>query len=282
MRQKLWGYLQQILPHKIVSIFAGQLAEAKSPWIKRFLIKRFIHAYQVDLSNALEENPDMYKTFNDFFTRQIKPQARPIDTNPNTIISPVDGCIAEMGSMNQNRLLQAKNFYFTLESLLGDESIAKHFVNGSFATLYLAPHNYHRVHMPLDGKLIQTNYIPGKLFSVNRLTADIIPQLYSRNERLVCLFDTVIGPMALVFVGAMIVGNICTTWEGSVPRSNKTQETHFNQSIFFKKGDELGHFKLGSTIILLFPFNSIIWQNNQTLDRELEFGQVLGKLKANT
>lgn len=214
----------------------------------------------MDLSEALIEDPNEFESFNAFFTRALKPGARTICKDPGAIASPADGAISQLGAIEELSILQAKGRHYSVESLLAcsaDE--AKNFVNGSFATIYLSPRDYHRVHMPIAGSLRKTTYIPGKLFSVNQKTAESVTDLFARNERLVCYFDTVIGPMVLVLVGAMIVAGIETVWSGAVaPNASKTivNEEGFD-SVHFEIGDEMGRFKLGSTAILLFQKHSI-------------------------
>ena len=181
---------------------------------------------------------------------------------------------AQIGNIQKKQLLQAKNFYFDLGTLLGgDTQLADNFHDGTFATIYLAPHNYHRVHMPLDGKLVKTIYVPGKLFSVNRMTSEIIPNLYSRNERLICVFDTTLGPMTIVLVGAMIVGSIQTVWMKNPIRANRIITETFSDGIQLIKGAELGYFKLGSTVILLFGKDKILSQSTLTTTSTLQVGQ---------
>ena len=275
-------YAQYLLPQHLLTSLMGCVAESQHPWFKNRLIHRFIKTYKVDMSEAAIENPEAYPTFNNFFIRQLKPGLRPIVQEVQAIASPADGTIAQIGQIHKNQLLQAKNFYFDLDTLLGgDSELTSTFYNGSFATLYLAPHNYHRVHMPLSGRLEKTIYVPGKLFSVNRITSSIIPQLYARNERLIALFATPAGPMAVILVGAIIVGSIQTVWMQQPMRTKRIiTEIFSNKSdkIELNKGDELGHFQLGSTVILLFAQNKITWAPALTSTATIKFGQFLGKI----
>src|SRR3990167_4953008 len=212
MPKHVFIFLQYFTPHHWLTHFMGWLAESETPWLKNFLIKRFLKRYAVNLHEARIENPLSYSSFNQFFIRQLKPALRTICKEPFAVSSPVDGTLTQICSIQTNQLLQAKNHYYDLEGILGNEKhLAKHFYNGCYATFYLAPQNYHRVHMPLDGQLEQTIYIPGRLFSVNLITTDYVPRLFSRNERLVAVFNTEAGKMAVILVGAMIVGNIKTT-----------------------------------------------------------------------
>lgn len=279
MFKKLLTYLQYLLPQQLLSRLMGWLAENRSTWFKNYMIRRFIKKYQVDLSEAMIEDPTAYPNFNTFFIRQLKPEVRKIAQDKQVIVSPVDGTVAQIGVIQQNQLLQAKGFYFNLDTLLGnDTEMAKLFADGNYATLYLAPHNYHRVHMPLAGKLLKTIYIPGRLFSVNLTTSEIIPQLYSRNERLISFFQTDIGPMAVILVGAMIVGHIQPIWTRDCIRSPHMQIEEHKDGITLAKGDELGHFKLGSTVILLFPRHAIEWSAQIQSNSTIQYGQVLGSL----
>jgi phosphatidylserine decarboxylase len=272
-------FLQKLIPQHLFSRGMGWLAQIRTPWIKNWMIHRFIRIYQVDMSAAIIENPESYPDFNHFFIRELKPSLRPIATDENGIISPVDGSIAQIGKVSKNQLLQAKGFYFDLETLLGgDSALAQLFYDGSFTTIYLAPRDYHRVHMPLTGKLVKSIYLPGKLFSVNKMTSEIIPELYARNERLVTLFDTTAGPMAVILVGAMIVGNIQTVWMNKPVRSNKPEITLPSTEIHLQKGAELGHFTLGSTVIVLFGKNKTTWSNEIHAESIVKIGQLLGNI----
>lgn len=259
---KLFILLQYITPQHLLTYIIGKFANSKNKVIKNLFINTILKNYPINLSEALDENLDHYDTFNDFFIRRLKPHCRPISSDPNAIVSPADGKIAELGRINKNLLLQAKNMYFNLETLLGgDEQLTHTFCDGHFITIYLAPHNYHRVHMPITGTLEKNIYIPGKLFSVNKITTDIIPQLYTRNERLVTIFNTDIGKVAVILVGAMIVGCIKT--------ANKTT---------IEKGEEMGYFEMGSTVILLFEKNKIMWNNSLHTESDVFVGKNIGEI----
>src|SRR3990167_2915571 len=255
--KKLLTYSQYVLPTHFLSYLMGKLADAPHPALKNWMIKNFIKRYRVNLNEAIIKNPLDYPTFNSFFIRQLAPTFRPIAEAENSIVSPVDGTIAQIGKIHQGQLLQAKEMYFSLSTLLNDTSLASLFHEGAYATFYLAPHNYHRVHMPLRGQLEKTIYLPGKLFSVNRMTSDLIPALYSRNERLITLFNTSAGKMAIILVGAMIVGSIQTVWMQQPIREKQPAVQHFSNHVILNKGQELGFFKLGSTVILLFEKDKI-------------------------
>lgn len=280
MLKQLLCYFQYILPQHLLSVLMGKLANARTPWLKNTFIDFFSRAYGITLDEAVIQQPHEFQTFNAFFTRALKPDARPIDATPNTLVSPADGKIAQLGRIQQQQLLQAKGMYFSLSSLLGgqDETAAL-FTDGHFATIYLAPNNYHRVHMPASGTLVQSIYIPGNLFSVNRMTSQLIPNLYARNERLVLIFSTETGPMAVILVGALIVGSMQTVWMDKPIRSNKIELLEPAQRIKLEKGAELGRFLLGSTVIVLLPAGSITWADVVTSDTAVVTGQILANLK---
>lgn len=270
----LW---QHLLPHHLLSRLVGSLAKCETPWLKDRFISWFIKRYQVDMSLAQEPDPKHYANFNAFFTRALQPGLRPIAAGENTIVSPADGCISQLGAITAGRIFQAKNHNFSVEELLASTSLAQPFQHGSFATVYLSPKDYHRVHMPFTGRLKQMIYVPGRLFSVNKQSADAIPGLFSRNERVVCLFDTAHGPMAVVLVGAMIVASIATRWAGVIAPSRSARfesYEHLAEPITLQKGEELGHFQLGSTAIVLFP-STVTWQAGLAADSPLTLGQAL-------
>ncbi len=273
-------FLQYTLPKKALTKFGGLLANVKIPWIKNYLIHDFLKNYDVDMREAKHESVEAYDSFNDFFTRHLKPNLRPIALTH--IVSPVDGFVSEFGQIQSGQLLQAKGKYYSVQSLLAlDKSKHDVFNQGSFATLYLSPKDYHRVHMPCAGILQNMIHVPGKLFSVQPATTRHIPKLFARNERLVLLFDTEYGPMAVVFVGATIVGKIGTRWQGDLSRSRKiksyqddvTQWSDANKSL--KQADELGYFKLGSTVILLFA-RDIDFTPELKAGMSIRLGEALG------
>ena len=277
---RLFIFLQYLLPHHALSRLTGKLAEGR--FAKKLLISLFISHYQVDLSDAENEDPEAFESFNAFFTRALKPTARPINDLPGAIVSPADGAISELGAIKEDRILQAKGRDYTVGELLSDPELADSFTGGSFATVYLSPRDYHRVHMPAAGKLLRTIYVPGKLFSVNRTTADSVPDLFARNERLVCLFETANGLMVLVLVGAMIVAGIETVWSGQIcPGPNKARKlTDFSQHsppIELAKGAEMGRFKLGSTAIVLFEPNAVILDSALQADSPVRMGEHLAQ-----
>ncbi|GEA10192.1 archaetidylserine decarboxylase [Alteromonas sp. KUL49] len=260
--------LQYITPKHLLSRAVGKLAEAQLGSVTTAIIKLFIKQYNVDMSEALHSDPEHYSSFNAFFTRPLKPEARTIDERDDVLIHAVDGTVSQFGDIEADSIFQAKGHDFSLTSLLGGKpELATPFKNGKFATIYLAPRDYHRIHMPVDGTLTDMIYVPGELFSVNPLTAENIPGLFARNERVVALFDTPVGKMAMVLVGATIVASIETVWAGTVtPPAGKnvqhwTYETDGEASIKLKKGDELGRFKLGSTIVACFEPGAIEFED---------------------
>ncbi|KZN49046.1 archaetidylserine decarboxylase [Pseudoalteromonas luteoviolacea] len=249
--------LQYALPKHAVSRLVGKLAAAQAGALTTQLIKLFIKQYKIDMTEALHEDPAHYKTFNEFFTRPLKPGIRPLTTEEHIIAHPVDGAISQLGDVVDGQIIQAKGHDYSLQTLLGgNEQDVAPFLGGKFATIYLAPKDYHRIHMPVDGVLKKMIYVPGDLFSVNPLTAQNVPNLFARNERVVAIFDTDIGPLSMVLVGATIVASIETVWAGTVtPPAGKDvfswdYPTTGPQAIKLKKGDEMGRFKLGSTVIL--------------------------------
>ena len=257
-RDKLFVTLQYLIPQHGLSRLVGMLARSEVPWIKTTFISLFMKRFGIDLSEAQIEDPDRFETFNAFFTRALKPEARPLEASDAADIAcPADGAVSQLGAIRANQVFQAKGHDYSLYDLLGgDSALASEFTNGQFATIYLSPRDYHRVHMPVTGTLRETRYVPGDLFSVNEATANGVPNLFARNERLVCIFDTEHGPAAVILVGAMIVAGIETVFSGQVtplPKQVVTTDYQRTAPITLEKGDELGRFLLGSTVVLLFP-----------------------------
>ncbi|WP_421864739.1 archaetidylserine decarboxylase [Marinobacter adhaerens] len=283
MFDKLFVLSQYITPQLGVSNLAGRLADNdRSPALKNRVIKWFIGRYGVDMSEAAEPNPEAYATFNDFFTRELKPGIRPLADGEKTLVSPVDGAISQLGQVTGDRVFQAKGQSFSLSELLGgEEATTAPFADGEFSTIYLSPKDYHRIHMPMAGTLRQMIHVPGKLFSVNPVTAENVPNLFARNERVVCIFDTASGPMALVLVGAMIVGSVETRWAGVVvPGSRQVTSTRYEgeQAMSFDKGEEMGRFRLGSTVIMVMPKGSVSWNSDQVAGKTVRMGEAFGAL----
>lgn len=256
---------QYILPKHLLSRLVGKLAAAKAGALTQFLIKRFIKAFNIDMQEAMHEEPSEYDTFNAFFTRQLKDGIRPIVEGDNILCHPVDGKISQFGDIVGDKVFQAKGHDYSLTTLLGGKpELAECFKGGKFATIYLAPRDYHRIHMPIKGKLTDTLHVPGELFSVNPLTAANVPGLFARNERVVALFDTSAGKVAMVLVGATIVASIETVWAGNItpPAGKYVQHWQHNQDdIELNKGEEMGRFKLGSTVVLCFESNKIEFED---------------------
>lgn len=281
--KKLFILAQFIVPQHLLSRLAGQLADTKISPIKNFLINRFINHYQVNMAEAAKENAESYVNFNHFFTRELKPDIRLFDPQPDCICSPADGAMSALGEIDSDKILQAKNKNFSLTALLGGNTdLSKKFRSGTFATIYLSPKDYHRVHMPISGQLQQTTYVPGDLFSVNNTTANNVDNLFARNERLICIFETELGPMAMILVGAMIVAGIETTWSGPVAAHKRQiynevfSQQSGNTAIKLAKGDEMGRFKLGSTVILLFGPGQARWDPQLSSGSTLKLGQKIG------
>jgi phosphatidylserine decarboxylase len=286
MKDRLFILSQYLLPHHLLSRLIGCAAECKVAWFKNRLIGWFAKQYQVNMSEAQVEDLNAFAHFNDFFTRALKEGARPLDGTPNAVLCPADGAVSQLGKIEQGRVFQAKGHsYSVIELLGGDSQRAAAFMGGDFATIYLSPKDYHRVHMPLAGTLREMVYVPGRLFSVNQTTAENVPELFARNERVVCLFDTERGPMAVVLVGAMIVASIETVWAGLVTPPKRTLKT-FNYDeaarapITLDKGAEMGRFKLGSTAIVLFGPDQVQWADTLTTNSPVQMGQRLGDPRA--
>ncbi|MYM37782.1 archaetidylserine decarboxylase [Duganella qianjiadongensis] len=255
MSDRLAVLPQYLLPKGALTNFAGRVANARNGSRTTALIRWFVGRYNVNMAEALDPDISHYSSFNEFFTRALRPDARPLADAD--FICPVDGRISQFGAINDDQIFQAKGHNFSTTALVGgDAELAGQFRNGSFANLYLSPRDYHRIHMPCEGRLTRMIYVPGDLFSVNPTTARGIPGLFARNERVVCVFDTAHGPFVMTLVGATIVGSMATVWHGVVnpPRSSHVREWQYDdQNIVLKKGEELGRFLLGSTVVMLFP-----------------------------
>ena len=276
LKKQIFIQAQRVVPQHQLSRVVGKLAASEHPVLKNAVITAFKAQYGIDMSLAEQSNALKYKSFNEFFTRSLKQGVREIDSNPNSIVSPADGAISQLGKIEDGAIFQAKGQQFTVENLIADPQLAEPFKNGQFATVYLSPRDYHRVHMPFAGTLTETLYVPGELFSVNQTTAENIPGLFARNERMVCLFDTELGRMAVGLVGAMIVAGIETVATGKVKPSGRLE---LNQhQLFLEKGAELGRFYLGSTAIVLFEENKMQWDAEFKANSVVEMGKKLGVL----
>src|SRR3990167_8349676 len=258
---------QNLIPQHLLSHFMWKLANAELGALTQLGIKKFIDRYRVNMSEAKISDCTQFKTFNDFFTRELKIGARTISQDVDAFISPVDGCISELGLIQKDQLLQAKGAYFNGRDLCGGD--------GAFLTAYLSPKDYHRFHMPIDGQLKKMIYVPGKLFSVNPASVNNVPGLFARNERVICVFETAIGTVALIAIGAMIVGSIAMHWHGIVvPQKKREIQSWYydNQKIMLQRGDEVGHFQLGSTVILLCEKNKLAWHSSLQSGSALRMG----------
>lgn len=269
---------QYALPKKLLTVFAGQVAGLHGGAFTHWLIRNFVRKYKVDMQEAADPRIESYASFNDFFTRALREGARPIAASP--FVCPVDAAISQFGPIEHDQLFQAKGHSYSTRALVGgDQALAHQFDHGHFATLYLAPKDYHRIHMPCEGRLKRMIYIPGDLFSVNPLTARHVPSLFARNERVVCEFECMHGPMVMVLVGATIVGSMATVWHGVVnpPRTREPREWRYDkENIVLAKGAEMGRFLLGSTVIMLFPKNVMTFTPDWAPTRPVRLGEAMG------
>jgi len=284
MLSRLFALFQYLLPKHWLTAFVYWLARIRVPAVKNALIRGFLKLFDVELEDVKGRVPEDFATFNEFFVRELKDGARPVDPNPTAIVSPADGTLSQAGTLRGNLILQAKGLDYSLEDLLAaDIDKAREFSGGAFATIYLAPYNYHRVHAPMDGELVAAHYVPGDLFSVNSKTASHVPGLFSRNERLNLHFQTAVGPMVVVLVGALNVGSISTPWSGEIrPRKSGVVE-RIDVSAApreVRKGDLLGWFNMGSTVIVLLPPASCTWRDEFKAGVTTVTGEAIGQLAA--
>ena len=275
---------QYIMPQLYLTQLAGWFAQQKWGAVTHFVIKAFAKKYNVDMSEAKKENFSDYESFNQFFIRELKDGARKINENPTALCLPADGRVSQIGHIDDERLLQAKGHFFSLSDLLaGDEELVNTFKNGEFATIYLSPRDYHRVHMPCDATLRKMIYVPGDLFSVNPFLAEHVPNLFARNERVICVFDTAFGPMVQILVGATITASMSTVWAGVInpPRTGEVKVWTYqgDSAIKLTKGQEMGAFQLGSTVINLFPANSVTLAEHLEVDVPVRMGEILATMK---
>jgi phosphatidylserine decarboxylase len=276
--ERLAVLLQYLLPKQALTVFAGKVAGAKGGKLTTRLIHWFVGRYQVNMTEAANPDISSYATFNEFFTRALRRDARPLAQAG--YLCPVDGAISQFGAIDKDQLFQAKGHRYSTTALVGgDAALAQQFQDGSFATLYLSPRDYHRIHMPCDGRLTRMIYVPGDLFSVNPVTARGVPGLFARNERVVCVFESANGPFVLTLVGATIVGSMATVWHGVVnpPRSSSVREWKYDgQHVQLKKGDEMGRFLLGSTVVMLFKKDALRFNPLWAPARGVRMGEVMG------
>jgi phosphatidylserine decarboxylase len=269
---ELFAILQRLLPQHALSRLAGRLADSRAPWIRRPFVHGFARYYGVDMSEAERPSLDDYACFNAFFTRSLRPDARPVDPDPLALVSPADGIVSQAGYLDGDRLLQAKGTTYRLHSLIEEQAEAFH--GGGFVTVYLAPRDYHRVHLPAAGTLTATTAVPGRLFSVNARTEAAVTDLFCRNERLVCRFDTEHGAMLVVLVGAMIVASITTAWGGPRSPYRRVERSRWQET--FPRGAEIGRFLLGSTVIVCCEPGRVRWEPRIRPGARVRVGERLG------
>lgn len=279
LKDRAFVALQYFLPQHALSRIVWRAARSTRPGFKDFLIRGFLRRFAVTMGEAVESDPFAHPSFNAFFTRALKAGARPIAPAP-AIVSPVDGTLSQIGRIDADRLIQAKGHDFRLGALLaGDAELVPVFRGGEFATIYLAPYNYHRIHMPLDGELVGCTHVPGRLFSVNTATAAAVPDLFARNERVTCLFETPAGRMAVILVGALFVGSMATVWAGDVTPARRRSATRLplpTAPVRLTRGTELGRFNMGSTVIVLLEPARARWQADLAVGTTLRVGQPIG------
>jgi phosphatidylserine decarboxylase len=284
IKEALTTLPQYILPHHALSGMMGKLTHCENKAWKNLFIKQIIRHYGVNMNEALEQDINAFKSFNHFFTRELKPGVRPLTTEPNAIACPADGAVSQAGNITKGEIFQAKGKSYTAIDLLGGSfERAEPFNNGVFTTIYLSPKDYHRLHMPLTGTLREMVHIPGRLFSVNTATTNSVPGLFARNERVIAIFDTDAGPMALVLVGAIFVSSIETVWHGVVtpPSIASVQSWQYQDNApTLKIGEEMGRFNMGSTIIVLFGKDKAQWDSELTADKVVKLGERIGKVLA--
>ncbi|MGE0385470.1 MAG: archaetidylserine decarboxylase [Gammaproteobacteria bacterium] len=273
---RLATWAQYLLPQHALSALVRGLARMRQPALKDAVIDAFMRRYRIDLAEAECRDPRAFESFNAFFTRALVPGARPLPPDPYTIASPVDGAISQIGRCGDGLILQAKSMHYTVEDLLADAHLAREFKDAAYATLYLSPRDYHRIHMPVDGQLRDWWHVPGSLFAVNRAATHLIPRVFARNERVVCVFDTRFGPMAVILVGALFVGSMDTVWatgigQGPAPPAGQVD---------LARGAELGRFNMGSTVILLFQGPRIRWLPELKPECTIRMGQALATASA--
>jgi phosphatidylserine decarboxylase len=280
---RLFAFLQYLLPKHFLSRIIYWLMRQRSPLVKGSLLRVFLAGYRVDMSEAEQTDPYAFSSFNEFFTRALRPGVRPIADDPQLIVSPVDGVVSQCGHLDDDTIVQAKGQAYSLARLVGgDREMVETYRGGSFACLYLAPYNYHRIHMPMDGAVRSNTYVPGDLFSVNAATVRAVPRVFARNERLICDFDTHVGRMAVILVGALFVGSIETVHCGEVnpPPRGRKRIVSISEGIdrAFRKGEELGRFNMGSTVIVLFQSQRVRWDATLAPETQVRLGRAIGRI----
>ncbi len=278
---------QYFIPQHFITSLVYRITRCETPWFKNNLIKIFIHIFDVDMSLASNPDPESYSSFNTFFTREISPEARPITLDDHTILCPVDGAVSQIGNINKinnmDTIIQAKGKSYTLKDLLVKDELVNMFDGGIFATLYLSPKDYHRIHMPISGQLSRMIYVPGKLFAVNSHTVRVVNSVFARNERVINIFNTDIGPMAMVMVGALNVGSMETVWAGQItPEKDRIiNDTQYSDTdVKLTQGQEMGRFNMGSTVILLFPKDIMQWSEEMMAEKVIVMGERIGRVES--
>jgi phosphatidylserine decarboxylase len=283
-RDRLFAALQYFLPKHLLSRCMYAIARSRRPLIKNTILRIFLKGYRINMAEAAQPDPFTYRSFNDFFTRALAPGARPIDASPHAVVCPVDGTVSQCGELQGDSILQAKGHRYSLRQLLADDEDAiAAYRDGSFACIYLAPYNYHRIHMPYAATARANRYVPGELFSVNAATARAVSGVFARNERLICDFDTALGRMAVILVGALFVGSIETVHCGEVnpsPRRRKIGAIPAGVGRRFEKGEELGRFNMGSTVVLLFQRGRMTWDEALVPEATVQLGRAIGRAQA--
>jgi phosphatidylserine decarboxylase len=272
--------MQYLLPQHLLSALMYRLTRLRWRPLKNLVIRGFVRHFRVDMGESLEPDATAYETFNHFFTRELRPDARPFPAASDAVLCPADGTLSQLGKIAHGRVFQAKGRDYSLVELLGGrDDWAQAFQGGGFATIYLSPRDYHRVHMPLTGDLREMIHVPGRLFSVNPITTALVPRLFARNERLACLFESEAGPMAVILVGAIFVGSMETVWSGQVtPRASAGKSTGEGPTARLDRGSEMGRFNMGSTVILLFPPDRVAWDPSLAAGDPVRVRQRIGDL----
>ena len=280
---RLFIALQHIIPQHFLSKMMWRLTRCEYKWFLKLILPLFIRQFKVNMKEAKNSDWRSYSNFNNFFTRELNEDAREISSDEKSITSPVDGAVSQLGKINADLIFQAKGHAYSLTQLLGDrEDLGKTFKSGQFNTIYLSPKDYHRIHMPIDGTLKEMIHVPGQLFSVNPTTVENVPALFARNERVVCMFDTAAGPMAMILVGAIFVGSIETVWHGEVtpPTVKDIRNWKYDdEELSYVKGQEMGRFNMGSTVILLHANKKMDWDKELKAEKKVQLGEVIGNIK---
>jgi len=272
---------QYFIPQHFISSLVYRITRCETPWFKNVLIKLFISVFDVDMSLANNPDPESYSSFNTFFTRELSTESRPISLDEKTILSPVDGAVSQAGNIQNDTIIQAKGKSYTLKDLLVEDELVTMFTGGTFATLYLSPKDYHRIHMPVSGQLKRMIYVPGKLFAVNSHTVRVVDSVFARNERVINIFNTDTGAMAMVMVGALNVGSMDTVWAGEItPAKNRViNDMQYSEGdVRLQQGQEMGRFNMGSTVILLFPKDVMQWSAGMLADKAIVMGESIGSV----